>query len=212
MKMLEENNDGLYYDQPLISIQKSNEQEPWMENEVIYIIIQIPFGTREIAERHSRGPSYKEIFKQYIRSGGEHMQMYRVFYCTVRKAPVAITYVKKIKFNDRHYGPQEKFLISDSESELVETFAQSGKSIIRMQEEAKRICMFLSRAYGFRIEELIADFVRDKSDAYWLTNVKSFTLEPTNYNLKKLEYEKLIQNQAAILITLREQASDSSII
>ena len=81
-----------------------------------------------------------------------------------------------------------------------------------MQEEAKRICMFLSHAYGFRIEELIADFVRDKSDAYWLTNVKSFTLEPTNYNLKKLEHEKLIQNQAAILITLREQASDSSII
>ena len=138
------------------------------------------------------------------------MQIYRVHYYVVRKAPIAITYVKKIKFSDQHYGPQDKFLISDTESELVESFSQSGKSISRMQEEAKKICSFLSRAYGFRVENFIADFVRDKSDVYWLTNVKSFTLEPTNYKLKKLEYEKLIQNQAVVLETLRDQASDSS--
>eukprot|EP00826_Nyctotherus_ovalis_P018212 TRINITY_DN15430_c0_g2_i1.p1 TRINITY_DN15430_c0_g2~~TRINITY_DN15430_c0_g2_i1.p1 ORF type:complete len:111 (+),score=39.38 TRINITY_DN15430_c0_g2_i1:127-459(+) len=99
------------------------------------------------------------------------MQMYRVFYYSSRKAPVAITLVKKIRFSDPGYSAEEKFVILDNQLELVETFTQSGKSIERMEQEAKGLCSFLSRAYGFRVEELVADFVRDKSGLYWLTNV-----------------------------------------
>ena len=138
------------------------------------------------------------------------MQMYRVFYYASRKAPIAVTFVKKIKFNEMGYSVFDKFLISDNQMELVELFTQSGKSIEKMEQEAKDICSFLSRAYGFRVEELVADFVRGKSGAYWMTNVRFFILDPSNYNVKKLEFENVIQNQAIILEFLREQANDSS--
>ncbi len=167
---------------------------------------------KEIFDRYSRGPSYKQIFKQYIRSAGERMQMYRLFYYASRKAPIAITFVKKIKFEEQGYVPEEKFLISENQLELVDTFTQSGKSIERMQQEAKKLCAFLSRAYGFRVEEFVADFIRDKSDQYWLTNVKNFVLEESNYHVKRLEHEKVIENQAVLLELLREQANDSSIM
>eukprot|EP00826_Nyctotherus_ovalis_P015041 TRINITY_DN14240_c0_g1_i1.p1 TRINITY_DN14240_c0_g1~~TRINITY_DN14240_c0_g1_i1.p1 ORF type:complete len:170 (+),score=36.79 TRINITY_DN14240_c0_g1_i1:628-1137(+) len=162
-----------------------------------------------LAQRRSRIPTYGEIFKQYIRSKGECMQIYRFFYYSSLKAPVAVGFIKRIKFSDSRHGPDEKFLISDMQLELVDSFIQSGKAITRMQDEAKKLCNFLSAAYGFRIEELVVDFVRDKFDTYWLMNVKSFTLEPSNYKIKKLEYEKSI-SQSVVLETLREQAKDSS--
>jgi len=152
-----------------------------------------------------------QIFKQYIRSVGERMQMYRMFYYASRKAPIAVTFVKKIKFSDTRYTPEERFLISDKQLEFVELFSQSGKSIEQMKLSAKDLCNFLSRAYGFRVEELVADFVRDKHGIYWMINVRSFTLEPSNYKVKKLESEKLVLNQAVALEFLREQANDSSI-
>ena len=105
---------------------------------------------------------------------------------------------------------EEKYLISDGQMEFVDTFAQSGKSIERMQIEAKKICNLLSRAYGFRIEELVADFVRDRHDTFWLINVKSFVLEESNYRVKTMEHEHVIENQAILLGLLREQANDSS--
>ena len=108
--------------------------------------------------------------------------------------------------------PEEKYLINDGQLELVDTFSQSGKSIERMQIEAKKICNLLSRAYGFRIEELVADFVRDKHDTFWLINVKSFVLEESNYRVKMMEHEHVIENQAVLLGMLRGQANDSSII
>ena len=43
-----------------------------------------------------------------------------------------------------------------------------------------------------------------------MTNVRSFVLEPSNYKVKKMEKEKLIENQAVLLEYLREQANDSS--
>ena len=138
------------------------------------------------------------------------MQMYRVLYYSCRKAPIAITFVKKIKFNSTNNHPSEKFLISLYQTELVEIFTQSGKSIDRMEQDAKKLCVFLSRAYGFRVEELVLDFIRDKYDRYWVMNVVSFVLESSNYYVKKLEHEKLISNQAAALGLLREQATDSS--
>ena len=79
-----------------------------------------------------------------------------------------------------------------------------------MEQDAKKLCVFLSRAYGFRVEELVLDFIRDKSDRYWVMNVVSFVLESSNYYVKKLEHEKLISNQAAAIGLLREQANDSS--
>ena len=144
------------------------------------------------------------MLKQYMRSVGERMQMYRVFYYSTRKAPFAIT------FTGSGYSAEDKFEILDNQLELVELFIKSGKSIEQMEQEAKTLCSFLSRAYGLRLEELVADFVRDKYGIYWLTNVRSFILEPNNYNVKKLEYEKLIQSQVTVLEFLREQANDSS--
>lgn len=138
------------------------------------------------------------------------MQMYRVFYYTSLKAPIAITFVKKIKFSNQIHNPDEKFLIADSQLELVDTFTQSGKSISRMENEMKKICNFLSAAYGFRVKEIVADFVKDKYDIYWLMNVKHFILEKNNYGMKMLEHNKLIQSQAIALEALREQANDSS--
>ena len=138
------------------------------------------------------------------------MQMYRLFYYASQKAPIAIVFLKQIKFDDPRYGPEEKFLISDKQMELVDNFSQSGKSITRMKSEAKKLCNFLSRAYGFRVEEIVVDFVRDKADIYWIVNVKSFLLEPSNYNVKKLEHQRLIEAQAVMLESLREQANDSS--
>eukprot|EP01022_Parablepharisma_sp_SALTPOND_P000862 TRINITY_DN105159_c0_g1_i1.p2 TRINITY_DN105159_c0_g1~~TRINITY_DN105159_c0_g1_i1.p2 ORF type:complete len:607 (-),score=46.39 TRINITY_DN105159_c0_g1_i1:7835-9655(-) len=215
VRRLEKRTDKLYADQPLIYIQEINDKHPWQEIEVIagrFMPAQTPITRREMCERYARGPSYNQIFKQYVRSAGERMQMYRLFYYASRKAPIAVTFVKKVKFEDPRYVPEEKFLVSDTQLELVDTFAQSGKSIERMQLEAKKLCSFLSRAYGFRVEEFVADFVKDKSDIYWLVNVKSFILENSNYHVKKLEHEKLIENQAVLLELLREQANDSSII
>jgi len=204
IKRIEKRKDSLYFDEPLISVQEINDKKPWQENE-------FPATIKEIAERYSRGPSYKQIFKQYIRSAGERMQMYRLFYYATLKAPIAITFAKKIKFADQRYLPEEKFFISETQLELVDNFTQSGKSIQKMHACAKQICGFLSRAYGFRVKELVADFVRDRFDNYWLTNVKSFILEESNYNVKRLEHDKLIENQAILLEYLREQANDSSI-
>ncbi len=138
------------------------------------------------------------------------MQMYRLFYYASRKAPIAITLSRRFKFAEQPYPVEERFLITEGQMESVETFAQAGKSIERMEQEAKKICNFLSRAYGFRVLELVADFVRDKHDVFWLTNVRSFVLEESNYNVKRLEYEKVIENQAVVLEQLREQANDSS--
>ena len=89
-------------------------------------------------------------------------------------------------------------------------FTQSGKSIERMQMAAKRICSFMARAYGFRVQELVVDFVRDLHDVYWLVNVKAFRLEDSNYELKVKEHAHLIENQGRILELLREEANDSS--
>jgi len=165
-------------------------------------------------EKHSRGPLYNQIFKEYIRSGGERMQMYRLFYYSSRKAPVATIFVKKIKFNDPNYVPKDKFLITsnqiESHKELIDVFTQAGKSIKRMEEELKKLRAFMFQAFGFRVEELAADFVKDKNDRYCLINVKYFTLESRNYNVKKLEHAKLIENQAVALGYLRERANDSS--
>jgi len=139
------------------------------------------------------------------------MQIYRFFYYSSLKAPVVVGFIKRINFNDQYYSPDEKFIISDTSMKLVDSFVQSGKSISRMQGEAKKICNFLSAAYGFRVEELVVDFIRDKFDTYWLMNVKSFALEPSNYKIKKFEYGSSI-SQAVALETLREQAKDTSIL
>jgi len=138
------------------------------------------------------------------------MQLYRLFYYSSRRAPIVTTLVKKVKFNEIHYSSEEKFLIGSRQLELVNTFIQSGKSIERMQKEAKKLCNLLSLIYGFRINELVLDFIRDENDIYWLINIPYFTLEQSNYNIKKLEHQKLIQNQAITLELLRQQASDSS--
>lgn len=81
-----------------------------------------------------------------------------------------------------------------------------------MQTEAKKICSFLSLAYGFRIVELVADFVKERDDRYGLLNVRSFVLEESNYSLKVRESQHLIENQAVLLGQLRTVASDSSTI
>lgn len=101
-------------------------------------------------------------------------------------------------------------MINEGEMKYVEQFTQAGKSIELMQIEAKKICTFLSCTYGFRVQELVADFVKDSNDIFWLINVKSFLLEESNYLLKFKEHEHLIKNQAAMLESLRVQASDSS--
>jgi len=92
----------------------------------------------------------------------------------------------------------------------VEIFIQSGKSIQKMQIEARKLCTLLSRAWGFRVKELVADFIKDSRDIYWLIDVKSFVLEEGNYQLKLKEFSHLIENQATALESLRKQANDSS--
>jgi len=86
----------------------------------------------------------------------------------------------------------------------------TGKTIEKIQTEAKRICSYLSLAYGFRITELVADFIKFKTDCYYLINLKSFTLEQTNYQQKVKEQLCLVETQAVTLKELRKVASDSS--
>eukprot|EP00826_Nyctotherus_ovalis_P064406 TRINITY_DN9447_c0_g2_i4.p5 TRINITY_DN9447_c0_g2~~TRINITY_DN9447_c0_g2_i4.p5 ORF type:complete len:145 (+),score=46.29 TRINITY_DN9447_c0_g2_i4:405-839(+) len=138
------------------------------------------------------------------------MQMYRVFYHSSRKATVATTFVRKAKFGEPACIPEDKFLIPSNQPELLDVFMQAGKSIERMEQELRKLCTFLFQAYGLRIEELAADFVKDKRDRYCLVNVRFFKLEERNYNVKKLEHAKLIENQATALEYLREHANDSS--
>lgn len=161
-------------------------------------------------EKHSLGPLYNQIFREYIRSGGERMQMYRVFYHSSRKATVATAFVRRTKFNESACIPEDKFLIDCSHSELLDVFTQAGKSIERMELELRKLCTFLFQAFGLRVEELAADFVKDKHDRYCLVNVKFFKLEERNYRVKQLEHAKLIENQATALEYLREHANDSS--
>lgn len=197
--------DNVYPDQPLIAIQTMNDKTPWKEAETVAT-------AQDLEGRYSSGPSYKQIFKEYIRSSGERMQMYRLFYYNSRKAPIVVTFAKIIKFADPRYMIEQRYLLNDNDLEHIQQFIQAGKSIERMQNEAKKICNILSRAYGFRVEELVADFVKDGHDVFWLINVKYFLLESTNYELKKQEHEHLIKKQAVALEILREQASDSSIL
>jgi hypothetical protein len=79
-----------------------------------------------------------------------------------------------------------------------------------MEQELKKLRTFMFQAFGFRVEELVADFVKDKNDRYCLINLKYFTLESRNYNIKKLEHAKLIENKALALEYLREHANGSS--
>lgn len=162
---------------------------------------------KELRDKNPRGPLYNQIFREYIRSGGERMQLYRLFYYSSRKAPVATALAKRTKFGDTRCSVEERFVVADEE---LDAFVQAGKSIERMCEQAKKLCNLLARVYGFRVNELVVDFVRDKRDVYWLTNIRYFSLEPSNYTLKKLEHQKLIQSQATALEQLRQQASDSS--
>jgi len=59
--------------EPFIIIQEVNTELPWEEKE------KFP-TTKELKGRYSSGPSYFEIFKQYIKSIGNCRQIHRLFY------------------------------------------------------------------------------------------------------------------------------------
>lgn len=106
----------------------------------------------------------------------------------------------------------ELFLLNEFNTETFDQFTLSGKVIEKMHIEAKKVTNLLSLAYGFRTVELVCDFIKsDVSENYFLVNVKSFKLEDTNYQLKVAENLHLIENQNAVLTSLRQVASDSSI-
>jgi len=63
---------------PIVVVQKINTEHPWCEFE------KIP-EENEMRGRYSAGPSYLEIFKQYIKASGERMQLYRFYYYAFRK-------------------------------------------------------------------------------------------------------------------------------
>lgn len=107
-------------------------------------------------------------------------------------------------------GVEERYLLSDRQQGSATQYVLTGKTIEKVQAEAKKICAFLSLAYGFRVTELIADFVKARTDCYYLVNLKSFTLEETNYRQKVKEQLKTVESQAVVLRELRECASDSS--
>ncbi len=116
----------------------------------------------------------------------------------------------KVKYEDARQDMAHRYQLHEDDPESFDVYMLTGKAIERMQVEAKKICNLLSRAYGFRLLELVADFVKDRHDTYWLVNVKSFVLEEHNYGLKVKEHEHLIENQNVILDLLREEANDSS--
>lgn len=105
---------------------------------------------------------------------------------------------------------ENRYLLKEDNQESYDQFRLSGKSIDRIQNEAKKLCSLLSLALGFRVIQLIADFAKTKNDTFYLTNVKGFLLEETNYELKVKEHLHLIENQAVVLEELRKIANDSS--
>ena len=68
------------------------------------------------------------------------MQLYRMFYYSLTKAPIATVFVKTIKFTDPRFVPEQKFVVSDTQLSFVDIYYQSGKSISIMQHEAKKLC------------------------------------------------------------------------
>ena len=64
--------------EPYLVVQRINKDRPWDEVEVIP-------GTTEMKGRYSLGPSYLEIFKEYIKATGECMEIHRLFYYAARK-------------------------------------------------------------------------------------------------------------------------------
>ena len=60
-------------DEPFLIVQSVSKRTPWDEPEKI-------LSDKDIKGRYSSGPSYLEIYKQYIRSIGNYNQVHRLFY------------------------------------------------------------------------------------------------------------------------------------
>ena len=118
--------------------------------------------------------------------------------------------VNKVKYADVRLVLGHRYQVHEEIPGSVETYTLAGKAIERILAEARQVCNLLALAYGYRLIELVADYVKDKEGRYWLNNVRSFVLEEHNYELKVREHEHLIENQSVILNLLREEANDSS--
>ncbi len=118
-----------------------------------------------------------------------------------------LSFSNDTRFDDDASDIEARFLLKEGH---CRNYTLAGKSIEGMQAEAKKVCDMMCTAFGLRVTELVADFVRDRDDRYWLTNVRSFLLEPSNYALKVKEFQHLIENQTVTLGKLRATANDSS--
>ena len=59
--------------EPYVVIQSIDDKAPWNEMETIP-------SENELKGRYASGPSFYEIFKQYIKATGERMEIHRLFY------------------------------------------------------------------------------------------------------------------------------------
>ena len=122
-------------------------------------------------DKHGRGHVNKLRFVYYPESG------------KIQKACYGITMSNRIDANDPKASLNSKFKLSYTTNSF-EYYLSSGSSVSAYKAYATNIHHYLLKYYGYRIEYLVCDFLKDPLGQIWFLSLRSFKLEEQNYKIK----------------------------
>ena len=104
------------------------------------------------------------------------MSIFR-FFLTSQKASYAYHILNNLDFNDHDTELQKRYNISLLNPLSFRINKLTGGSVTVMEVETLKIKRFMKDMYGYRVNQLVIDFVKDREGKYWIRGVQAFTLE-----------------------------------
>ena len=171
-------------------LERCKQREHKLEEGYIYMCFQgsgydayfTDFDLFTFDSLHENEADVSESYHQEIISPANttSMSIYR-FFLTAQKASYAYYIINKTNLQNTERIISSRYNISLLSPFSFKIHKLTGASVQLMEIETLKIKRLLGEAFGYRIKQLVVDFIKDHNGKYWIRAVHSFTLANVIY-------------------------------